>query len=298
MLIAFSLLVIAQSIGWLGGFLPQTPAVGVLMVGGALRGSILAPALFASAILRHKVMDVGFAINRTLVYGAVSVVMLVAFGLIEWAVEHYVPIEGREKNAYVDAALALGVFLTFHRVRDATEHVVESLFFRKWQRQEAELKRFLHEARYVTRPEALARALIQSLERFAGAPAAIYQRDEAGDFRRLEGDLGAPEVIDADHPALVKLRAEPRPLELDDGAGLGASLVAPMLNRRDVTGAVLIGPKPEGGVWRPDELALVGQAAAQVGQDLQILEVERLDRLASELKKENELLLSLRLQPT
>lgn len=298
MLIAFSLLVIGQSGGWLGGFLPAGPTSGILMVAAAFLGAILAPALFAYAILRHKVMDVGFAINRTLVYGVVSLILLVGFGLLEWAVEHFVPIEGREKNAFIDAGLALAVFLTFHRVRDWTEHVVEALFFRRWQHQEAELKRFLREAPFITRPDALARAAVEALERFGGGtPVALYLRDEEGDLRRMEGDLAGPGRIDANHPALVKLRAEPRPLELDAASGLGAGLAAPMLNRREVTGAVLIAAKPEGGVWRPDELALVGQAAVQIGNDLHVLEVERLDRLAAELKKENDLLRTLRLQP-
>ena len=298
LLLAFALLVAGQSLAWVGSFLPQTSTTYAMMLLGTVLGTVLAPILFTYAILRQKVMDLGFAINRTLVYGMVSVVLLVAFGLLEWAVEHFVPIEGREKNAFIDAGLALCVFLTFHRVRDATEHVIEALFFRRWHRQEAELKRFLREAPFITRPEALARSAVEAIERFAGAGAAIYLRGEDSDLRRIEGDLGGPAVIDADHPALVAVRTDPRPLELDAGSGLSAGLIAPMLNRKDVTGAVLIGAKPEGGVWRPDELALIGQAAVQIGQDLNVLEVERLDRLAAELKKENDLLRTLRLQPT
>ena len=299
LLIGFAMVVGGQGLSWILQNLPQTPAIRVVVLIEITLAGFVAPALFAYAILRQKVMDVAFALNRTLVYGVVSLILLVSFGLLEWAVEHFAPIQGREKNAFIDAGLALVVFLAFHRVRDATEHVIEALFFRRWQRQEAELKRFLREAPFITRPEALTRAAVGALERFAdGARAAIYLRDDTGDLRRLDGDLQGPERIDANHPALVSLRAQPKPVELDGAAGLDAALAAPMLNRNDVTGAILFGPKPDAGAWRPDELALIGQAAVQIGQDLHVLEVERLDRLAAELKTENTLLKQLRLAPT
>ena len=70
------------------------------------------------ATLRHRLFDVGFAINRAAVYTVTTALLLVAFGLCEWAAEHLLQFEGREKSMLVDAGLALGVFLAFHRVRD------------------------------------------------------------------------------------------------------------------------------------------------------------------------------------
>ena len=298
-LLAFAVLVIGESLDWLTSFIRPGPAAGLLQVASALAGSLLAPALFAYAILRHKVMDVGFAINRTLVYGVVSVTLLVAFGLLEWAAEHFIPIEGREKNAFIDAGLALVVFLAFHRVRDATEHVVAALFFRSWQKQEAELRHFLRKAPFITRPEDLAKAAAEALRRFAGgAEVAIYLREEDGGLKRIEGGLPSPAHIDVNHPALVSLRTDAKPLELDGASGLCASLAAPMLTRKDVTGAILLAAKPDAAPWRPDELELIGQAAVQTGQELHVLEVERLDRLATELKREVDFLRTLRPQPT
>ncbi len=298
LLITFGLVVICQAAAWILSGRTEPPFVVANHVSTFL-ASLLAPALFAYAILRQRVMDVAFAINRTLIYGGVSLVLLVAFGLLEWAVAHFVPVQGKEKNAFIDAGLALVVFLAFHRVRDFTEHIVEALFFRRWQRQEADLRRFLRDAAFITRPESLARAAVMALERFGdGALVAIYLREEGGDLHRLEGHLNGPGRIDADHPALVRLRAEPKPMQVDDGAGLHATLIAPMLNRNVVTGAVLFGAKPDVSAWRPDELALIGQASVQIGQDLHVLEVERLERLTAELKQQNTLLKQLHLPAT
>ena len=81
--------------------------------------------LFAYGIFRHKVLDLGFVINRTLIYAIISTGLLVTFGLIEWGSERLLPHESLEASAVVNAAVALTIFLVFHRIRDAVEHMVE-----------------------------------------------------------------------------------------------------------------------------------------------------------------------------
>jgi hypothetical protein len=241
--------------------------------------------LFAYAILRHRVLDLGFALNRTLVYGAVSAVLLAAFGLIEWAVEHFFPVRGREQNVMMDAAIALGVFLTFHRVRDVAEHVIERLFFRRWQMAEAELRRFVREAAFVTKSAALAKAFAKALSQYAeGAEAALYFAG-SGAYTRTCGEVeGAAARLDPDLPVLVTLRADPKPVELHDEAP-GGALIAPMVNRNEVAGVVLLGPKPNGLSYRPDEIELIGWATRQVGLDLYALKVEQLEADKGDLSK-------------
>jgi len=257
---------------------------------GDLLAGVVAPALFAYAILRHKVLDLGFALNRTLIYGVVSAVLLAAFGLIEWAVEHFVPIEGREKNAIVDAAIALGVFLTFHRVRDVVEHGVEGLFFRRWQEQEAALRKFVREARFITTSEALLNTAVTALSRFSdGADVALYLDADQGCLIRVAASgRAAPDRLDPNDPAIVTLRAERKPLEIEgSGSGLPAVLAAPMVDRHEVGGVVLLGPKPSGAGYRPDEIDLLAWAATQIGLDFLALDKEQLqlekDRLLSEV---------------
>ena len=251
---------------------PLVPLMAVSGVAGA--------GVFAYAVLRHRVMDLGFAVNRTLIFAMVSAILLTVFGLIEWAVDHLVPIAGREKNVVVDAAVAVGVFLTFHRARDGVEHVIESLFFSRWQKAEARLRRFVKEAAFATRSETLIGGFAAALGHYAeGAQAAVYLMEDAGDYRRAAGtvaDLG--EALDPDDPALLAIRAEPRAVNPDEtGSALGAALIAPMVNRNEVTGAVVLGPKPRGLDYRPDEIELITWAARQVGLDLNALRVEQLE---------------------
>jgi len=248
-------------------------------------GRYAGPMLFAYAIFRHRVLNLGFAVNRAVVYGVVSAILLVAFGLLEWLSEHVIPIEGREKNVLIDAGIALAVFLTFHRVRDFVEHYIEAWFFRSWHTNEAALKRFVAEAGFIGRPDALVGAFAAEIRRFTGADGAVYLRDEAGVYRLAQGALpGAPELIDPDDPAPIALRAHRAPQELDGAtaARLSAILALPLSHRNDLPGFVLLAARPRGDLYRPDEIELLGWAAHQVALDLHALRVEALEEVVAE----------------
>jgi len=285
LLVATVAVIIAQSLDNLVGMDSRNDWFEVFHnIANSLLTGLIASGLFTYSILRHRVFDLGFAVNRTLVYGLVSAILLVAFGLVEWASDHFLPLGGREKNAVVDAAVALAIFLTFHRLRDGVEHVIESLFFRAWRQKEAALKKFVAEAAYILKPEALEKAAIRALVRFAdGAEAALYLRDDAGGYGRAEGRIDeSPALIDEDDAVVVALRARREALGGEAVASLpGAELVLPMLNRAEVNGFVLVGAKLSGLPFRPDEIEQLAWAASQIGLDLHALKVERLEALTA-----------------
>ena len=252
-----------------------------------LLGGVIAPLLFAYAILRHRVLDLGFAINRTLVYGVVSVVLLVGFGLVEWASEKFIPIESREKNLFIDAAIALGIFLVFHRVRDFSEEVIEDIFFRSWRDKEKALRQFVTEAAFILRRPALMAGLIKALNLFAGgAEVALYLPGDAQDYCLAEGGFaGIGDQLDGDDETLVSLRASRKPLEYADGA-----LALPMIHRNELSGLVVIGHKPSGDAWRPDEREVLAWAVLQAGNDLHALKVEQLETDATALRQKLDIL--------
>ena len=302
MLVGAASLVLAQIAGNFVSPGASDPAEALASLANSILAGVIGPCLLAYAILRHRVFDLGFAVNRTLVYGLVSAILLAAFGLIEWAVDHLVPIRGREQNALIDAAIAVGVFLAFHRVRDFVEHVIEGLFFRRWQKAEAQLRRFVKEAAFATRAETLTRGFASALGDYAdGADAAIYLIDKDGGYRRTGGDLaGVDEALDPDDPALMAIRAEPKALAPGEaGSAMKAALAAPMVNRNEVTGVALLGLKPSSLEYRPDEIELIGWATRQVGLELHALKVEQLstekidlDITVGLLRKEIEILRS------
>jgi hypothetical protein len=290
MLLATAAIVLAQAASGAVTFLTILPDAfkTPLAVANAV---LVAPPLFAYAILRHKVLDLGFAFNRTLVYGVVSAILLVLFGVAEWAVEHFLPIESREASVFVDAGIALSIYLIFHRVRDFVEHNVEKLFFHKWHKKEAQLKRFVHEAAFISKRDAMVTAYVAAVRMFCeGADVALYLADESGTFQLAEGGLaGQPVVLDADNSFMVTLRADRTPFEPDIGK-TAIALALPMIHRTEVIGVTLLGAKPSGFGYRPDEKEVLAYAAHQIGLDLHALEVERLQHANAALTKANDTL--------
>lgn len=232
--------------------------------------------VFAYALLRHRVIDLGFVVNRTLIYGVLSSGILLVFGLAEWAIEKILPIS-HETSAIIEAAIALGIFLVFHRIRDAVETVVEKLLFVQWHRNEAHLRTFVAEASFIHKSSVLTDAFVAELTRFSGgADCRLFVADGSHGFVQA-GALEAA-AMDGDDPLVVKLRATREVVETD------TLLVLPMIHRAELTGFAILGLKSSGDGYRPDERSVLAWAAHQIGLDLHALEVERLEEEARELR--------------
>jgi len=243
--------------------------------------------LFAYAILKHRVIDIGFAINRTLVYGAVTFTLLATFGLAEFATKSLIPEQGAEASTIVAAATAVLLFLSFHHLHQWFEHHIERLFFHSWHVAEAQLKRFVSSAGQFTSQTALCAAFADELRRFSqGADAALFLRPDIGDFCLEAGALaGADSRYSDDDRAFALMRGERRPIELARAhSSLPGQVAAPMLDQRGLAGFVLLGSKPDGSHYRPDQEENIGWATHQVGLDLQALRARALDEELASLR--------------
>jgi hypothetical protein len=236
--------------------------------------------LFAYAILKHRVVDIGFAVNRTLVYGAVTFTLLAAFGLAEFATKRLIPEHGVEASSIVAAATAVLLFLSFHHLHQWFEHQIERLFFHSWHVAEAELKRFVASASQFTSQGALCAAFADELRRYAqGAEVALLLASDGASFRLEAGALAEAEKRYTDEDrAFALMRGERRPIELPRvHSSLPGEVAAPMLDQRGLAGFVLLGPKPDGSHFRPDQEENIGWATHQIGLDLQALKARALD---------------------
>jgi hypothetical protein len=247
---------------------------------------VLVPLALAYAVLRHRVVDIGFALNRMVVFGSVSALLLGSFGLIEWGIEHWLPESwvnaGVGASVWIGASAALLVYLAFHRIHDAVEHRVEHLFFHAWQSNEAILRRFVGSAPHFEDERALARSFADELSRFAGeARVALYRRKDRTHDAILERITGswdtAPRTLPIDDPAFALMRAERAmfkfgALDLSDTlTDLPGVLALPMLDHGVLTGLVLMDLKGNGALYRPDEIAVLGWAAHDVALALAAL---------------------------
>jgi len=236
----------------------------------------LAAFLFAYAILRHRAVDLGFAVNRTLVYSLLSAALVATFVVAEEGAERLVPADANSAGLLVQAGIALLIFGAFHRLRSSIEGTVERIFFARWREYERRIRAFVRQSSFFTRPAKLIEQIIAEVQRYTdGAEVALYRRTDAGYHRAGGAIAGVPRRVDLDCTALVAMRAE-RALQR---GGLGkAALLLPMVQRGEVLGFLAVGSKPDGAPYRPDEETLLAETAQAVGLDLHALRVEELER--------------------
>jgi hypothetical protein len=248
----------------------------------------------AYALLRHRVFDVSLAINRTLVFSATSVLLILVFFLLERLAHEYLHIEGAENNALVSGMIAFALFFTFNRLHHRVDHIVEKWLFHSWHSNTAALKIFVRKAGYFNEPGSLLHALGSELDRFTkNAGHALYCVEggsTAERFVRVESTLpNAPATLDNDHSIAVTLRAERSHGELSDVSWAGpGGLALPILQGANLYGIAVLGTKANDNLYRPDEVEALAFAVTQAGFVLFALRMKQLEAEHLELQRRSE----------
>ena len=244
-------------------------------------GSLTALFGLTYAILRHRVLDMGLALNRSLVFAVIGAVLLGSFQFLNVLTGRLLHFDDPAKAGLLSAVLAGFVVLAYPKVKPRAEWLVDRLFFSDWVAREADLARFAADARGFTEAAALATALVGALDRFtAGAGAALYVRGSDGRFACQQAStIDAPQVLDADEPLAVALRAGRSVARCDDvHSTLPGELAMVLSRQRELDAFVLIGRQRDGRVLRSDEVAALRDALLKVGVEWQGLRWDALER--------------------
>jgi hypothetical protein len=247
----------------------------------------LIPIGLAYVILRHRVVDVGFALNRAAVFGVVSLVVVALVGSIEWLVEKYVLAYGHIASSAVQLAVALGIGFGMRPLHAAIDRFVDDLFFRKRHEREERLRRFARELPYFTNREIALGRTSEVIRQCADASSVAVFQTTGRAFANAILDPGAVGLakLDENDPAIVALKAWHEPFDLErSGSALGDGLAFGLQVRGELIGALALGPKRGGEAYAPDErdaLESLAQALASLLDALEIAELRR--RLAAQL---------------
>ena len=284
-------LLASLALGGLPTALIWVPALQDWEVSG-VRGTILALFIgqalmfvgLAYAVLRHRVFDFDFAVNRAIVFSLISLLLVAAFGVTKWLLEHQLagPSGHHESNLLLDGALAAVIYMFFHHLHERLEKRVKVLFFHDWHIKDQQLRKFARQSLHITSSEALLQGLHQALERFSDeSGCVIYLRLVGGAFAQVFNSLPlAAHVLDADDPLLVALRAEASAQNISELASESHGVLAlPLMRRAELMGAVVLGAKPRGGSYRPDEINTLEFVAQQLSLDLQALNAAKLEQV-------------------
>jgi len=233
---------------------------------------LLWPIGLAYAALRGKLLDVAFAVNRAAVFAVVSAIVLVLFVAFEWFLAEWVKPIGHDADLVLSLGFALVLGISTRLIHHRVDHAIDKIIFRKRNADLAALRAFAAEAPFITDRQVLIARTVAAIRAHADASSAAVVPD------------GGPEAND---PAMVALRARRVPVDPGPlGSALGGELALPMSAGATFLGALVCGPKTEGGAYAPDEIAALTAIAGGLAEALLILRgsgeyVALLERIAA-----------------
>jgi hypothetical protein len=239
----------------------------------------------AYAVLRHRVLDLGFVVNRTLVYGVLTSLVVVVVSLVDWLCGHV--LASRFSLAF-EAVVAVGLGLALNRLHGRTERLVDRVVFRERHRAETRLRQratALAFAQSETDIDATLASDACAILRLGSG--AVFRRDPdaAARYRRVAArawDDAHAMVIDAGSILVRSLLTERGIVVLEDLAieqpGLPGGLArpafaVPIAFQSELVGFVLYGPHLDGTLPDPEELDLLQQLAKAAGGVYEIVEL-------------------------
>ena len=244
------------------GFTPDVLAI----------ANVLVPLTVAYAVLKHRVLDINFVINRALVYGIITSLVVGAFALIDFVLSK--ELEQHQLAVAVEVVFAIAFGFGLNGIHKQVDTFVDRTLFRSRHLAERALERVAAGLPHVTSTravdETLAAEPTRALNLFS---AAVFVRDETGVFARRSAigwADGGSMTIDANDPLIVNLLGEfgTMPLsEVRQGSaslptGVGAPVIAvPMFVRHQLLGFVLYGAHASGEDIDPDERRLLERLA-------------------------------------
>ncbi len=276
--------VVSIAIGAAVAFDPQFDARLILFIANV--STIIAPLGLTYSLLSRRVLDIGFALNRALVFSGVSVVVVGIFVLVEWMLTEWLGNTGHSANLAISAALALLLGLSVRAIHHHVDRVLDTVFFRKRHEDEKAIRDFAHETAYITDARTLVARTKQTLELHTGAA-----------FVNLALDDGAGRYggVSENDPAIVALRAGNKIIDLHaTRSDLHGEFAYPMIARGHLVGVLVMGSKRSGESYAPDESDAIAQLAHAVGGALDVLMLKAgvsLETLSEQLRELREALM-------
>lgn len=224
----------------------------------------------AYAILRHRIIDINFVLNRTLVYTILTTFVVGVFILLENALNAIAASRG--VGLAVELAAAIGLGFSFNALHKRVEGALERTLFRRKHEAAVALARLADEAAYMESPDALLRRATTEIPRAVGAiGAAVYERHDSR-YQRVAGSglEALPDHVDVDDLAFVRLRKQLSQVDLADvSSALGPDAVLFALAvGGQLLGALVCGRRDNGESYAPDEIAMLRNVAHEVGAEL------------------------------
>jgi hypothetical protein len=260
----------------------------------ALCTGILFPIALGMAVLRERVVDIQFAVSRTVLYGTVSSLVLVTLAALHWLLGKL--IEQTHLAIGIEGIAAVGLGLVLHRVTAATNRLVDRGLFRRRYAAEERLQEMMAALPFTSQFRAIGEALVTepARELDLASAAVFYRQSTTGPLRRLMSEgwtLDHAASLDPDCLLVRSLQAEHAPLRIErhdllpgdvpQGAALPV-LAVPVESQRVLRAVVLYGSHHNSTLPDPDEVTLLQRIAKAAAVSHQQVRIATLTREAEE----------------
>ncbi|MBV8149806.1 MAG: hypothetical protein JO092_11985, partial [Candidatus Eremiobacteraeota bacterium] len=157
----------------------------------------------AYAILRHRIINVNFVLNRTLVYTILTTLVVGSFILIEYVLSKVAA--SRSVGIAIDISAALLIGFSFNALHKYVEAAIERALFRAKHEGATALRRLAEEAPFMENADALLQRAAREIHAFSRADGTgVYERiDDIYQLTAVAGSHFLPQVIDVDDLAFV-----------------------------------------------------------------------------------------------
>jgi len=252
------------AVSWSGLMLGMIVAAASLIVGVLL---------VTYALVSRRVLDVGFFLSRTIQVSIVSLIIVVAFVLLEWILGSALAGVSRTAGLIANVALALALGISLNYIQKRVEGFVDAVLFRKRHEDERALLSFSKEAAYVTEPAALLDATLDKVRRHTDTQSAALLVANDGQYTQVRSfGEGAPLSVGENDGVILVLKTWHKPVDPHHAdSALRAALALPMFARGKLYGVLALGERAGGEAYAPDEVDALSQLANGVGAALEAL---------------------------
>lgn len=264
------------------------------------------PATLVYAAIRHRVFDFSLAVNRTLIYGALTSLVVVIFAILHSLAVRTVSANGFGLGVELGAAIAIG--FSFNAMHARVSGFVDSVFFRARRKARQRLECAAEAVAFVSTASLVDDVLETEPRQALGlASAAVFRSDdsvaqasrplEREHFVRRRAHGWAPvdcDRLDGDDMLVLLSRTQGKPLRLADigwerkdvpSGAAAPEYAVPVLAGRRLTGVALYGSHRRGDELDSDEVAMISELAVAAGAAYERIEAQALRHAAGELHR-------------
>jgi hypothetical protein len=250
--------------------------------------ALILPSAVAYAAFRHRLLDVGFVLNRTAVIGITSALLVPVFGVLESLVERFVSEASHVEGLVAELGIVVVLVSLFRFVHGKVDRWVDAFVFRERHADEVALLDFTRAAAFYTKRAAVVSEALDLIKARARVKDAGLYVASGGGYS-VEGTTREQPLpaLDADDAVAVALRADARPLDLSPfKTALSGERAYPLTLAGKLEGFLVVGPRVNEEQMPPDIDAAVVRVAEAVGKALESIEKERLSQEVAEARSE------------